>query len=279
MSEALGRLGYARARLVLAGAGLGVLCLLSLLLLIRSVDRVEVAGTLLYAPVFLALLYRGVRGGIVGAVAATGFYVWLRSDAIEVVGFSEYAGLIVSRSLAYLFFGVVGGWAASTLSVSLDKLDLYDHIDDSTGLQNARFLLEHLDTEMARSQRYQTIFSVSFVDIPVGPIAALAPRRRRVVLAALGQKLSDAVRTVDRVAHGVESGLHRVAVVLPETGEAGAATFHRRLESELHDFLVDQGAGDGLVVTGSTVTIPGDDAALAAHLERWRRIDTVEHGR
>jgi GGDEF domain-containing protein len=275
MSAQLVRLGYRRARQLLGLAGLCILAVLVAVLLVRSVDTAEVVATLLFAPIFLLLLWFGLAGGLIGAAAATAVYVVLRADAIDAVGWGEFSALIVSRAIAYFLFGAVGGWASRTLEASLDKLDLYDQVDDLTGVNNARFLLTDVDLEKARTQRYQTVFSVSFLEIDGEALRALPARRRRTILRELGRKLSDGVRTMDRVAHGYDGQTHRVATILPETAEEGARVFQLRLEEEVRAFLRSQGAESR--VEGSVLTVPGDDDALDQALAEWRRIDAAEH--
>lgn len=276
MSAQLARMGYKRARQVLGLVGLCILAVLVAVLAVRSVDTAEVTGTLLFAPIFLLLLWFGLPGGLLGAAAATAVYVVLRADAIDAVGWGEFSALIVSRAIAYFLFGAVGGWASGTLERSLDKLDLYDQIDDLTGVNNARLLLSDIDLEKARSQRYQTVFSVSFLEIDAGPIAALGARRRRTLLRELGTRLADGVRTMDRVAHGFDGSVHRLATILPETAEEGVRVFQARLEERVRELLADGGV-PGVSVSGSAVTIPGDDEALEHELAEWRRIDAAEH--
>lgn len=277
VSAQLARMGYARARQLLVLAGIAILAVLVAVLLVRSVDTAEVVATLLFAPIFLLLLFFGLPGGVVGALAATAVYVVLRADAIDAVGWGEFSGLIISRGVAYLLFGAVGGYASSTLEMSLDKLDLYDQIDDLTGLNNARFLLQDVDLEQARSTRYQTVFSVSFLDIDAASIDALPSRRRRAVLRELGRKLSDGVRSMDRVAHGYDGTTHRIATILPETAEGGATVFQERLIASVTGFLAEQGV-TAPAIAGHVVTVPGDDAdELAGRLAEWRRIDSAEH--
>lgn len=277
MSAQLARMGYRRARQLLSLVGLAILAVLIAVLLMRSVDTTEVIATLLFAPIFVLLLFFGLPGGLIGAAAATAVYVVLRSDAIDAVGWGEFSGLTISRGVAYFLFGAVGGWASGTLEMSLDKLDLYDQIDDQTGVNNARFLLQDVDLEKARSQRYQTVFSVSFLEVDARPIDALPARRRRAVLRELGRKLADGVRTMDRVAHGYDGSLHRFATILPETAEEGARVFHERLVEEVRGFLAENGVEGELPMDGAVVTVPGDDDVLDGHLAEWKRIDSSEH--
>jgi GGDEF domain-containing protein len=276
MSARLARMGYGRARLMLSLVGLAILAVLVAVLLVRSVDTTEVIATLLFAPIFLLLLWFRLPGGLIGAAAATGVYVVLRADAIDAVGWGEFSALIVTRAIAYFLFGGIGGWASGTLAMSLDKLDLYDQVDDLTGVNNARFLLSDIDLERARSQRYQTVFSVSFLEIDGAPLAALPARRRRAVLRQLGSKLADGVRSMDRVAHGYDGRVHRIATILPETAEEGARVFQLRLEEQVRAFIADHGVGSA-ALEGSAVSIPGDEEALEHQLGAWRRLDAAQH--
>ncbi len=268
---------YTRARRLLTLVGLAILAVLTVLLLVRSVDETEVIATILFVPIFLALMYFGILGGVIGAVIAGGIYVAMRADVIDAVGWGEFSSLIATRWISYLLFGVVGGWASATLEQSLDKLDLYDQIDDMTGAYNARFLLQDLDLEQARCSRYQTVFSVSFVDFPSTAFRDLSARRRRHALRELGGRLQSSVRTVDRVAHGNDGRDHHIAVVLPETSNQGADIFHARLVESIQEFLVAQGADTSVTVTGETCTLPGDDDVLAARSRTWTAIDAAEH--
>src|SRR5688572_15036362 len=181
-SDRLSQLGYVKARRLLVLVGVLVLGVVAITMYARRVDTVEVVATLLFPPIFLAFVYRGVVGGVVAALAATGIYTALRYPAIDAIGADEYTGLIVSRAAAYLIFGAVGGWAVTVLESSLEKLELYDEIDDETGLYNARHLLQQTDLESARAQRYQTLFSTVELDFPAAPLQALKARQRRNVL-------------------------------------------------------------------------------------------------
>jgi hypothetical protein len=118
-------------------------------MLVRKVETVEVYAALLFVPDFLALVVWGLRGGLAAGAAAALAYGAMRQPAIERVGSGPFVNLIVGRSIGYLAFGAIGGFAAQQLEGSLEKLDVYDVIDDETGLNNARFFIQDTDLEMA----------------------------------------------------------------------------------------------------------------------------------
>lgn len=263
-----GRMTYQRARDLLLLAGLVVLALVTLTMLLRGVDPIEVTATLLYAPLFVGLLFFGGAAGLTLAVAATATYLALRWPAIRLVGFPALSGLILSRVAGYLAFGSIGGWAASQLRASLDKLALHDEIDDETGLHNARSFLAAIDRERRRADRYASVFSVvvaSFED----PWSGLSGRRRAAELRKLGLRLGSSVRGSDHVSHARETGRHVIALVLPETGAEGAATVAANLTAHVRELA-------GNDARTETTTFPDGGPALEAMTTRFRAIDATE---
>ena len=277
-SDRLSQLGYVKARRLLVLVGVLVMGVVAVTMYARSVDTVEVVATLLFLPIFLAFVYRGVLGGVIAALVATGIYIALRSPAIDAIGAGEFTGLIVSRAAAYLIFGTVGGWAVQVLEGSLEKLELYDEIDDETGLYNARHLLQQTDLESARARRYQTLFSAVELDFPAAPLNALKARQRRAVLRDLGRQLREGARNVDHVIHAHDGTTHRLVAILPETAGEGAEVFRARFEDRVRIFLTDRGASlDPSTVTTRAITFPGDEEGLDALRTEFQRIDALQH--
>jgi GGDEF domain-containing protein len=276
-SDRLSQLGYAKARRLLVLTGLVVLGVVALVMYARRVDSVEVVATLLFVPIFIAFVFRGVVGGLVGALVAIAVYVALRSPAIDAIGFGEFAGLITSRAAAYLIFGAIGGWSTQVLESSLEKLELYDEIDDETGLYNARHLLHQLDLESARARRYQTLFSVVLFDLPSAPFSGLKARERRTILRDLGRVLGEGVRNVDHVSHAHDGDHHRFAVVLPETAGEGAEVFRGRFDERVRHYLQGRGVSLDGALPARALTIPGDDEALTDVRAEFERIDALQH--
>ncbi|MEA2434431.1 MAG: hypothetical protein QOG54_1888 [Actinomycetota bacterium] len=275
----LNRLGYNRARQLMLAVGLLVLLVTAAIMYVRRVEPVEVWGTLLFIPVFIAVVFWHTRGGAIAGFLAGLAYVALRYPAIDQVGAGRFTGLIASRFVAFMIFGLIGGWANKQLETSLEKLELYDQIDDHTGLFNARFFVQDTDLELSRSKRYQTVFSISLVDFPVAAIAGL-PRRQRVSIRRdLGRMLKEAVRTVDRAVHGFDGTNHNFACVLPETGPEGARIFTTRLAERMSAFLVQRGGQ--LPESGVSyrwITFPDDGEETVQELRnKFAEIDRHEH--
>ena len=271
-------MSYARTRQIILIAGLVVLIIVAGVMYVRRVDPIEVGATLLFIPIFIGFIFKGMKGGLIGAAIAILAYAALRYPAIQLVGTGRFTSLILSRSLAYLAFGVIGGLASQQLEASLTKLDLFDQIDDDTGLFNARFFVDNTGLEMGRSERYRTLFSVTIVDVPGTAFEAMNKRVRERAVRELGEILKSSVRTVDRAVHVKDGNMHRFAAILPETARDGATVFVTRLVAKMQQLLEEQGAGAAAPQVQYDVSVyPGDDADLQALRERFAAIDALEH--
>ena len=246
--------------------GLVLLGLVAITMLLRGIDPVEVTATLMFVPLLAGFLFLGLRGGLALGVAASVVYLAMRWPAIRIVGFPALAGLVFSRIVGYLAFGLAGGWAADRVKRGLDKLNLYDEIDDETGLGNARSFLSAVDLERARAERYEKFFSVVMARFSDAPWASDPPRRRRASMRAFGSNLAAGARGTDHLAHGRNGNQHLVAAVLPETSAAGAATFADNLAMAITN-------STGLTADIASVVHPGDEARLDAMIQAFSRID------
>ena len=269
---------YGSTRRLVLAAGLAVLLLIAAVMFVRRVDTVEVVAVLLFIPVFLAFTFGHLIGGAVAGALATVVYAMLRNPAIDAVGGGRFAGLVIGRGIGYLAFGVLGGWASQQLERSLEKLDVYDQVDDATGLFNARFFVQDTELEMARAGRYQTFFSICMVELPAGAVDALPRRKRDALLRDLGGQLREAVRSVDRAVHARDGSVHRFAVICPETAAEGAQVFTGRLAERVAAFVRSRGVAipDGDLVSVAA-TYPGDDDRLGVLRDQFAAIDRSEH--
>jgi hypothetical protein len=258
-------LSYRRARDLLLLAGLIVLGLVAITMILRGVDPIEVTATLFFAPVFVAFLFFGWPAGLLTGVAAAVGYVAMRWSAIELVGFPALSGLVFSRVVGFLAFGGIGGWAAGRLRQTLDKMALYDAVDDATGLGNARAAIDAVVRERGRADRYQSVVSVVTARFPLRD----SKRRTALGLAKLGVELSGGVRTSDHVAHVTTGDRHLVVVVLPETGGEGAAVVAENLDGRI------AGALDTSVET-TVMVYPDDPDAIDSLVGELREIDSRE---
>lgn len=255
-------MSYERARGLMLWAGLIIVGLVALTMSLRDVDPIEISATLFYAPIFAGFLLFGFGAGVTLGLAAAGAYIGLRIPALELVGFAPIAGTIIARVVGYVAFGAVGGWAADQLKVALERFRLIDELDEETGLGNARSIVNAIERELSRAERYSTAFSVVIAtfDTPQG-------RRPAAKLGELGSKVAMSVRSSDHAAHARIGDRHQVVIVLPETGESGAATVATNLET-----LVGSVVGGDIDV--EAITDRGDvTQPIAPLVERFKVSD------
>ena len=250
---------YERARGLMLWAGLIVVGLVALTMFLRDVDPIEISATLFYAPIFAGFLLFGFGAGVGLGLAAAGAYIGLRLPALELVGFAPIAGTIIARVVGYIAFGAIGGWAADQLRVALERFRLIDELDEETGLGNARSVVNALERELSRAERYSTPFSVV-----IASFRPLTGRRPAAKLQELGSKVSLSIRASDHAAHTRVDDHHEVVIVLPETGESGASTVAANLEM-LVESVVNQD------VDVMAMTDRGDETRpLSPLLDRFR---------
>lgn len=237
-----------------------------LTMLAKGADPIEVAATLFFIPVMAGALVAGWKGGLLFGAGAFLVYLIMRWPLLRLVGWGFLGGQILARLAGYMAFGAVAGWAASRVRASLDKLELYDDVDDDTGLLNARGIVQAIDAEKARSERYQKVFSVAVCEVSSDLADALGS------IYELGKKLGAAIRTTDRAGHAREGNVHLFAFVLAETGTEGAKTFRSNLDRTItalagpQRMAFDQG------------TVPGDEAKVDSFMERFRAADRAMRG-
>jgi GGDEF domain-containing protein len=274
----LARRDYRTARTLVLGVGLAVLALVVVLAVVRGVDTPEVVATALFVPVFVAFLFGGLRGGLVAGLVAAVVYGVLRLPAIEIAGTGAFASLLTSRALAFVGFGALGGLATSQLRTSLEKLDLYDEVDDATGLGNARSFLTATELELARATRYRTLFSVVVLELRASAFGPVSGGTRARVLLRLGSALQESLRTVDHAAHAVDGDRHVLALVLPETAAEGAEVLRGRLEASTRALLEEHGAQlGGKTLTARAFTLPGAERSLRDLRAELARVERREH--
>jgi len=260
-------LTFDRAKTLLLMSGLILIGVVGLVALSRGVDPIEVAGTLLFVPVFAGFLFFGIAGGLALGIAAGASYVFLRWPAVQLVGMGPLAGQILARVFGYIIFGMGGGWAIGQIRATLEKLELHDDIDDETGLGNARSMLETVDLERARADRYQKLFSVVAADFRAPEWEDLSARKQRTALRDLGIKVAAGVRATDHVAHARRGDHHIIGVVLPETAEAGARIFADNLHRQL------TGLTASTEVRVGTATHPADPEPMGLILDLFKELD------
>lgn len=259
-------LTYRQARVIVLGFGTALIAGVSLSAYFRGADIVEVGAMVLFLPVLIGVAFGRIAGGVAVALLASVAYVLVRFATLGDLPATEFVGNAIVRVLLFMGLGFFGGWANEQLEHSLLKLELYDEIDDDTGVGNARALLSVADREVSRANRYGSVFSLAVLKLERGMFDNVKERNARKALRSVAQTIESSVRTTDLVARVPLDDSEELVAVLPETGRQGADIFTGRLVEEARDLLVSLGlpATNGQV-KGVVLTFPGDDDALLAY--------------
>lgn len=260
---------YQRSRTIILLLGLIALTLIGGVMWIRGVEPVEVSATIFFIPLFAAVVFFGIPGGLIIGLAASAAYVVIRIPSIQTVGLEAIAGVLIARVTGYLVFGLVGGWAVTALGASIKKLDRFDQVDDETLLRNARSFADSLVNERARATRYQGQFSTVVLDLDG---LELDRKARSELMRSLGSHLRANVRSVDQIGHARDGEHDLFGFILPETGSDGAEAFATKLEAALHAIM--PGLDDYSTSIGS---FPDEPEQLDRITERFRSVATREH--
>lgn len=150
---------------------------------------------------------------------------------------------------------VVGAYAGTYMHRLLEAGD----IDHTTGLLNRRSFVRHLEAEVNRARRHQHSFALVLMDIDnfkryndrYGHLTG------DMVLKNFSRIAREVVRTSDLVARW---GGEEFALILPETGRAGAIAVAQRVRQRLAVETLPNGS-PGVTLSGGVACFPedGDD--------------------
>lgn len=122
--------------------------------------------------------------------------------------------------------------------------------DDCTGLFNARYLHQVVETEVYRSRRYGYEFSLVFLDLDHFKVVNDTHGHLigSKLLAEVGQLIKERLRMIDRA---FRYGGDEFVLLLPQTPKLSAITVVRRLHRLLSDHVFLKNEGLNLSVTAS----------------------------
>ncbi|MGA7312586.1 MAG: sensor domain-containing diguanylate cyclase [Silvibacterium sp.] len=173
------------------------------------------------------------------------------------------------------FLHVLCDYAAIAIenSRAMERIQELTITDETTGLFNVRHLYRQMETEIERSRRFKSQFSLIFIDLDYfkqvnDEHGHLIGSR---VLAEVGQGLKSLVRDVDSV---FRYGGDEFIVLLPEMGKAGAQRTAEHLLAALREMRLALDGGLRLEVRASfgVATYPEDGRSVH---EMIRSADTM----
>ena len=261
---------------------LGPILLTVDLLAVTAVVYLAGTGSDAYHFYFLVIVTVAMRYGLaagLGAATASGILynaaVFLHGNA------GQFVVRLATRDLFFLVVGVVTALLSAEMRKEREVREEKEHLleelreaheqlqeyarektrqavtDGLTGLYNHSHLMERLDGEIRRAERYGAQVSLIMLDLDSFKEYndALGHPHGNVVVKQVAELIKANVRAVDIAAR---YGGDEFAVVLPETGTAEATAMADRIRQMVFErgFRSEEGAGREITVSAGIATYP-----------------------
>jgi GGDEF domain-containing protein len=253
---------YARFERLTIGVGAAAIVGTAAISLGASADPIELVAQLLLLVVLFGAVRWGRRGGTIAAAAALVAYVAIKGVAASGnITTSDTLRMIAVYAVLYGLVGVLGGEACSRMKGLFARAHDARAIDEASTAYTPRFIARLLDEAVATFQRYNLAFSVLVISVDGRATIGMGASDAAAVLRTTAIRLRKGLRLVDEVGRLPWGAF---AIILPQTGRAGAQIAGDRLRADLRDALrVDDAA-----ITVRTLTASDDlDAIIALAAE------------
>lgn len=252
---------YARFERLVIGIGAAAIVGTAALSLGPATDPVEFVAQLMLLAVLVAAVRWGRRGGTTAAIVATVIYVAAKflvgSAASTPLAILEAGAL---RALLFILVGVVGGEACMRMKLLLARAHDARAIDESSSVYTPLFLGRVLGEAVAGFERYKLVFSVLVISVDGRVTAGMSAAQTADVVRSIAARLRTGLRLVDEIGRLPWGAF---AIILPQTGAAGAHVAADRLRADLRDRL----AVDDAAVTVRVLTATDDLDAIRSLAE------------
>lgn len=223
----------------------------------------EFAFSLFYlGPILYATWYAGRRQGALVAVVAA--VTW---GIVDVAAGAHYSVPIFAwwNSLMRLGFFVLALWLLSEVQNAQGDLVRLANTDGLTALANARSFYAAIERESERHTRYGHPFTVAYVDLDNFKVVndTLGHAAGDELLRRVAETITETMRDSDSVAR---LGGDEFGILMPETGEATAATALERVRKALIDEVATSAEDIARVdaTIGAVVFLEAPESADAA---------------
>lgn len=253
---------YARFERLIIGIGAAAIVGTAALWLGTNADPVELVAQLLLLAVLFGAVRWGLRGGTIAAAAALVSYIAIKGVSVSGdLSSPDLLRLVVAHAALYGLVGVAGGEACSRIKGIFTRAQDARAIDEASTAYTPRFIARLLEEAVATYQRYGLAFSVLVVSVDGRATSGMRGTEAVSVVRTIATRLRKGLRLVDEVGRLPWGAF---AIILPQTGRAGAQTAGDRLRADLRESLRIEDAA----ITVRTLTAADDlDAIIALAAE------------
>jgi GGDEF domain-containing protein len=249
---------YARFERLTVGVGAAAIIGTATLSLGTGADPVELVALLLLLAVLFGAVRWGRRGGSIAAVAALVIYVAAKElSAAGNLLAPETLRLLAIRTVMYAVVGIAGGAACERMKALLTRAHDARAIDEASTAYTPKFLARLLAESIAQFERYSLAFSVLVISVDGRATSGMGAAEATGVTRTIATRLHRGLRLVDEVGRLPWGAF---AIILPQTGRAGAEVAGDRLRADLRETLGIEDAA----ITVRTLTASDDLEAIRA---------------
>ncbi len=207
---------------------------MSISLIVRKIDGIEVLGQVLALVVIMAALFQGYRWGLASFLLCLALYVPLRLLLKDDLTTSAAVQLAIAKVITYGALALLCSFLHSRLRYFFVQAEKENMVDRETQIGNKRFLLRELISCINLHARYERPFSlVSFTFQPEF-LERMKKEKRISILKDISLSiLKKDTRAVDELARCD----NQLMAILPYTRIEGAHVCGKRLEDKIKRYL------------------------------------------
>ncbi len=207
---------------------------MSISLIIRKIDGIEVLGQALTLAVIIAALFQGYRWGVSSLLLCLALYVPLRLALKDDLTTSAAVQLVIAKVITYGALALLCSFLHTRLRYFFIQAEKENLVDRETEIGNRRFLLRELVSCINLHDRYERPFSlVTFTFLPEF-LEKMKKNKKISVLRDISLSiLKKDTRAVDELARYE----NQLMAILPYTRIEGASICGKRLENKIKKYL------------------------------------------
>jgi len=227
------------------------LCLAGVIGAVDYLSGYQISFAIFYlVPILLVAWYVNRPAGIAACLAGT--VIWAVADHLSGHRYDSIIILFWNAGVRLGFFVIIV-LSISRIKVALDKEQTSSRMDFLTGVANRKGMIERMEQEIDRADRYPAEISLAYIDLD--NFKAVNDGEGHDVgdelLSRVGRVIRSNIRGPDLCAR---MGGDEFAVLLPETGQEAALEVMSRLQERLQAAMDE--AGWGVSFSIGLVTFP-----------------------
>ncbi|MEW6189081.1 MAG: diguanylate cyclase [Actinomycetota bacterium] len=226
--------------------------------LIIFTRRIILLWQFYYIPLLLAALAFDSLGGVLVAIFSGLFCILYAYFSLPLRAVREITFMIVPGSALMLLVGIIVGRLQRSREEQQQKMDRLTMEDRLTGVYNYSYLMDRIEEERNRADRFGSKLSLIIIDIDLFKKFndRFGHAKGNLLLKKLAKIIEEQVRTIDIVAR---YGGEEFAILLPNTGKAASQVIAERIRTAVESATFEGGGEEPQVrmtISAGVATYP-----------------------